>query len=161
MAGNLRALFTSHLYAFEKDERLDLDAILNNPNQTLYEFDCVVTRVLGGFNSTEHYYRSVSADQFAKNISCPLLSISASDDPIVDYKTVPVGLAENNPNLVFCKTKGGHLGESSSSLSLLSSLSFLAGLSDSGFVYRTFYWIISSKMDRKTNSGISSRDFRS
>lgn len=40
---------TRNKAAFEKSTAVDFDALYNNPNQTLYEFDSLVTRVLGGF----------------------------------------------------------------------------------------------------------------
>lgn len=111
MAKNLRTLVKRHMHILEKDDRLDLDAIFNNPHQTLYEFDTTVTRVIGGFPSTEAYYRYASANQYAPNVAVPLLSISAADDPIVSTSTVPTALASSNPFLLFCTTQhGGHLG---------------------------------------------------
>lgn len=111
MAKNLRTLLWRHKEQFSHDTRLDWSALFGNPHQTLYEFDSLVTRVLGGFKSTEAYYRYASSNQYASSIAVPLLSIGAEDDPIIDPATVPYSLAEKNPYLVFATTKhGGHLG---------------------------------------------------
>lgn len=76
-----------------------------------YEFDTIVTRVLGGFPSTEAYYRHASSNQYLHNVAVPLLSISAANDPIVAASTVPTSLAASNPWLIFVLTAaGGHLG---------------------------------------------------
>lgn len=111
MAQNLRKLVQRHQKHFVDDPRLDLPALFGNPYQTLYEFDSQVTRVLGGFSTTEAYYRYASANQHAKNVKVPLLSLSSMDDPIVGTSTIPIEEAEGNENLVFVRTKnGGHLG---------------------------------------------------
>lgn len=111
MASNLRQLVHRHRHHFISDPRLDLPALFGNPHQTLYEFDSQVTRVLGGFQSTEAYYRYASASQLTQSMKIPLLSINAMDDPIVSTTTIPHGDALKNPNLVFVRTKnGGHLG---------------------------------------------------
>ncbi|KAM0755757.1 AB-hydrolase YheT [Meredithblackwellia eburnea MCA 4105] len=112
MAANLRRVVTRNKAALDSNEAgVDFDALYGNPHQTLYEFDSVGTRVLGGFKSTEAYYRYASSNQYASNVAIPLLSISATDDPIVPSTTIPLSAASTNPNLVFVTTQnGGHLG---------------------------------------------------
>ncbi|KAL8284268.1 hypothetical protein RQP46_005017 [Phenoliferia psychrophenolica] len=110
MAKNLQRVVTRNRAAFEKTD-VDFEALFENPNQTLYEFDSLATRVLGGFKSTEAYYRYASADQYALGVAVPLLSLSSIDDPIIPATSIPRSLAAENPNLVFATTEhGGHLG---------------------------------------------------
>lgn len=76
-----------------------------------YEFDTIVTRVLGGFSSTEAYYNYASSAQYMSNVAVPLLAISSLDDPIVSSSTIPLSLTSENPFLIFVTTVfGGHLG---------------------------------------------------
>lgn len=78
---------------------------------TLYEFDTVVTSRLGGFASTEDYYRSQSPRMFAHGIKVPFLALNAVDDPIATQNGIPLEAASCNPNLMFALTRhGGHLG---------------------------------------------------
>lgn len=66
---------------------------------------------MAGYPSTENYYRTASAHNYAGNIAVPLLSVNSLDDPIVGGTTVPTQIAKTNPNLVFALTEhGGHLG---------------------------------------------------
>ncbi|KAK4058606.1 hypothetical protein OIO90_000050 [Microbotryomycetes sp. JL221] len=110
MAANLRRVL-KNAGDFENDKRLDWAAIYGNPEQTLYEFDSLVTAPLGGFPTAAAYYRWASATNTIENVSVPLLSISALDDPVVSSSTVPSSAAAKNPNLVFALTQhGGHLG---------------------------------------------------
>lgn len=51
MGGNMRTVFQRHLPVMKQHPTLDVDAVLANPNLTLYEFDNLVTRVCGGFVS--------------------------------------------------------------------------------------------------------------
>lgn len=78
---------------------------------TLYEFDTLVTRVAGGFESAEHYYRTQSPNNFVSGIVVPFLSMNARDDPIATCTAIPFDAVADNPNLIFATTKhGGHLG---------------------------------------------------
>ncbi|SCV68924.1 BQ2448_1944 [Microbotryum intermedium] len=111
MAKNLRRILKPHRALFEPLEEVDWDAIYGNPHQTLYEFDSLFTGPVFGFRSGVHYYRWASANQDAPGIAVPTLTFSAKDDPVVASATVPVHLAQLNPNLVFARTDhGGHLG---------------------------------------------------
>lgn len=44
-------------------------------------------------------------------VACPLLFVSALDDPVVDPTAMPIDVPEKNPNVIVVLTKrGGHLG---------------------------------------------------
>lgn len=51
MGGNLRTLLQRHLSVMKQNPKLDVDAIVANPNLTLYEFDTLITSKCGGFVS--------------------------------------------------------------------------------------------------------------
>ncbi|GAA5992511.1 hypothetical protein JCM10908_000855 [Rhodotorula pacifica] len=111
MAANLKRLVWRHRNQLKDHPRLDWDALFDNPNTTLFEFDSLVTAPLGNHATAIRYYKSASATRFIDQVSVPLLSFSAWDDPIVCSKGVPSHAAKTNPNLVFVFTKhGGHLG---------------------------------------------------
>lgn len=44
-----RRIFTKHINVFKQHPKIDISAVRDNPNMTLYEFDSLVTRVCGGF----------------------------------------------------------------------------------------------------------------
>lgn len=111
MGGNLRTVLQRHLSVMRQNPKLDVDAIIANPNLTIYEFDTLITSKCGGFTSTEQYYRSQSPKNFVGNIRVPFLSINALDDPIATSRGIPLDVVQKNPNIVFALTRhGGHLG---------------------------------------------------
>lgn len=52
MGSNLRDIFMKHLPIMRQHPTLDVDAVIANPNMTLYEFDTLVSSVCGGFVSS-------------------------------------------------------------------------------------------------------------
>lgn len=111
MATNLQRIVRKHEKVLRTHPTVEVDAVLDNPHMTLYEFDSIVTSVCGGFDSTEHYYRAMSPKNFVDGIKVPFLALNAMDDPIAAAKGIPFDAVERNPNLVFAATKhGGHLG---------------------------------------------------
>lgn len=135
MGGNLRTVLLRHLSVMKQNPDLDVDAIVANPNLTLYEFDTLITSKCGGFvcqfcliafslqlkslscrlrpsqSSTEQYYRSQSPRNFIGNIKVPFLAINSLDDPIATSRGIPLEITEKNSNIVFALTRhGGHLG---------------------------------------------------
>lgn len=51
MGGNLRTVLLRHLSVMRENPKLDVDAIVANPNLTLYEFDTLITSKCAGFVS--------------------------------------------------------------------------------------------------------------
>lgn len=96
-----------HLHSFPPSSPLDVPKLFSDPYQTLYDFDTIVTRVLGGFPSTEEYYKSQSSARVARDVRVPLLGINAEDDVIACVDGVPLEAAQENPFLVFAITKRG------------------------------------------------------
>lgn len=120
MAKNLRTLVLRHKEMIATHPKIDMQAVLDNPNMTLYEFDSVVTCKGGGYESAEAYYRAESSDQYLPSVRVPLLSINALDDPIACASAIPYSAAATNPFLIFATTRhGGHLGWFSGMFSFL------------------------------------------
>lgn len=53
MGGNLRTVLMRHLDVMRQNPKLDIDAIVANPNMTIYEFDTLITSRAGQFVRTE------------------------------------------------------------------------------------------------------------
>jgi hypothetical protein len=51
MGNNLRTLLMRHLSVMKQHPTLDIDAVVANPNLTLYEFDTLITSKSAGFVS--------------------------------------------------------------------------------------------------------------
>ncbi|EGG00639.1 alpha/beta hydrolase [Melampsora larici-populina 98AG31] len=120
LAFSLRSMFKRHKEFFltanqtqsnDSSMKVDIDLLFSDPYQTLYEFDTIVTRVLCGFPSTEHYYKTQSSANVVSHVRVPLLGLNALDDVIASSKGVPIHATVDNPYLVLGLTKnGGHLG---------------------------------------------------
>ncbi|KAH9468372.1 hypothetical protein Pst134EA_011995 [Puccinia striiformis f. sp. tritici] len=112
LASNLRGLMKRHIHNYKtRKSAIDVGALYSNPNQSLYEFDSIVTKSLGGFKSTESYYKSQSSTLVVNQIRIPVLSINARDDPIVSLDSIPVHNVLDNPFLMVLVSRfGGHLG---------------------------------------------------
>ncbi|POW09915.1 hypothetical protein PSHT_08912 [Puccinia striiformis] len=101
LASNLRGLMKRHIHNYKtRKSAIDVGALYSNPNQSLYEFDSIVTKSLGGFKSTESYYKSQSSTLVVNQIRIPVLSINARDDPIVSLDSIPVHNVLDNPFLM-------------------------------------------------------------
>lgn len=118
LAFSLRSMFKRHKECFisanqnnDQSMKVDVDLLFSDPYQTLYDFDTIVTRVLCGFPSTEHYYKTQSSARVVSGVRVPLLGLNAQDDVIATFKGVPIEATVDNPYLVLGITKnGGHLG---------------------------------------------------
>lgn len=55
MAKSLRTVFARYLDIFKDDDRVQIDLVYSNPNQSLYSFDNQVTGKLGGYPNAEAY----------------------------------------------------------------------------------------------------------
>lgn len=118
MGKNLLRLLKRHAPFFEKtpdhyvaiacQEALKLD------NPSLFQFDDTFTRVAGGpqpdfpFRNGEEYYIFGSSDKLLSQVTVPLLTINAKDDPIV--RNVPTENNENGNVVMVLTRHGGHLG---------------------------------------------------
>lgn len=79
MGGNLRTVLQRHLSVMAQNPKLDVDAIVANPNLTLYEFDTLITSKCAGF------VRRFSQAFFSKLHTDVLLLVTMK---VVIYRTV-------------------------------------------------------------------------
>ncbi|KAF9268352.1 AB-hydrolase YheT [Marasmius fiardii PR-910] len=101
--------------AFEAAVAQAARTILATPTPYLRHFDDTFTCVAGGAppimpkSSANEYYHWASSHRVLKNVKRPLLTLNASDDPVVRH--VPDPLEEGNEWTVIAVTGGGgHLG---------------------------------------------------
>lgn len=82
----------------------------NIPNQkirTLYDFDNLITAHVAGFRNADEYYEYSSSIHDLNKLSCPVLIISARDDPCVNFEIF--ARVKNLPMVSFIGTdNGGH-----------------------------------------------------
>lgn len=118
MAKNLLRLLRRHAHTLEKfpnhyvtkacKEALQLE------NPTLAMFDHTFTSVAGGpppnfpFSSGDEYYIFASSHKIVSQVTVPLLTINARDDPVVRH--VPTENRENGHVVMVLTRSGGHLG---------------------------------------------------
>jgi len=118
MGKNLLRLLRRHSHSFAKtpdhyaakacQEALKLD------NPTLAIFDNTFTCVAGGpppdfpFPNADEYYIYASSHKFLSQVTVPLLTINARDDPVVRH--VPTENRENGQVVIVLTASGGHLG---------------------------------------------------
>lgn len=78
--------------------------------KTIRDFDDRFTAPYGGYGTAERYYSEASSISKIKDIKCPVLIISAADDPLVPVDSF-YQLKENSPHVNLVITKhGGHGG---------------------------------------------------
>jgi uncharacterized protein len=74
-------------------------------------FDTHFTAKLHGFKDANHFYQSVSADNWMSEIAIPTLIINALNDPLLGPECYPVKLAESKSEIILEMPKrGGHTG---------------------------------------------------
>lgn len=93
----------------------DLEKVLAEKKLSLKEFDDVLTSPMWGFDNAHHYYTEISSSKVAENVSVPLLSINARDDPMVADLTLPLAqvcVLSTNPvakcNIHCCRLRRIH-----------------------------------------------------
>ncbi|XP_044490795.1 phospholipase ABHD3 isoform X1 [Mangifera indica] len=111
-------------------------------SHSVRDFDDHATRVLGKFETVDSYYRHSSSTSYVRNVSVPLLCISALDDPVCTREAIPLDECRANENVMLATTQhGGHLafyeGINASSLWWVRAVDeFLGVLHSSPFVNR-------------------------
>ncbi|KAJ3194166.1 hypothetical protein HDU67_004831 [Dinochytrium kinnereticum] len=110
MTQGLIGVFKRHMHMLH-GENSPFDPIEIFSAKSLTEFDDAVTRRAFGFRTVHEYYRMGSSAQYVPDIRIPTLILSALDDPIASYKTIPVYETKANPNVILATTlRGGHIG---------------------------------------------------
>jgi len=90
-----------------KSSHVDLETA--RKSTSVRQFDSEATCKLSNYPSVEAYYADASSHQRIEQIDVPMLCLSAKDDPVADWKGMP--LDASNPNVTFVSTEtGGHLG---------------------------------------------------
>lgn len=79
--------------------------------RTVREFDDRFTAPLHGFRDADDYYVRCSARRFAGRIAAPTLVVHSRDDPLVPWRSLPVGELARAPAVRLVPTShGGHVG---------------------------------------------------
>ncbi|KAJ3109959.1 hypothetical protein HDU96_007038 [Phlyctochytrium bullatum] len=111
MTQGLINMFQRHQHMLHTGPQSPFDPHEVATAKSLTEFDDAVTRRAFGFRTVHEYYRMGSSAQYVPDIRIPTLFLSALDDPIASYKTLPVFEAKANPNIIIATTaRGGHIG---------------------------------------------------
>ena len=76
---------------------------------TAKEFDGEFFVKVLGYKNGDDYYRQISSYKLVKNINVPFLIINAKDDPVCNYKGIPIDDISENKNIILILTdKGAH-----------------------------------------------------
>jgi uncharacterized protein len=95
--------------AVQFPDLIDLDLL--RKVQDFDTFDTLFTAKLHGFKDANHFYQSVSADNWMSGIAIPTLIINALNDPLLGPECYPVKLAESKSEIILEMPKrGGHTG---------------------------------------------------
>ncbi|KAF9603573.1 hypothetical protein IFM89_037072 [Coptis chinensis] len=79
-------------------------------SRSVRDFDNHATCVIGKYETADTYYRHSSSAGYVKNITVPLLCVSALDDPVCTKEAIPWDECRANKNIVLATTPhGGHL----------------------------------------------------
>lgn len=98
-----------HAPILSKHPAVDVEKV--QTAQTIREFDDLVTRPMGDYDTVNDYYRDASSSVVIKKVRVPLLCFNAIDDPISPAESIPYDEIKINPNVVLATTQhGGHLG---------------------------------------------------
>ncbi|RKP10808.1 Alpha/Beta hydrolase protein [Thamnocephalis sphaerospora] len=109
MASNLKAIYLKHYEQLSKVPNLDSERILSV--KTLRDFDINVTRIMGGYDTVDDYYRDASSSRWMTRVRVPLLCLNAHDDPVTDVEGAPFEEVKFNPFVIMALTGcGGHIG---------------------------------------------------
>jgi predicted alpha/beta-fold hydrolase len=85
------------------------DAVALARASTFGEYDQLMTAPAHGFASRDDYYQRCSAGRFVGGIRRPYLALSAADDPMVPFESLPIAAARANPSVRLMVTaRGGH-----------------------------------------------------
>eukprot|EP00268_Persea_americana_P059946 TRINITY_DN741_c1_g1_i6.p1 TRINITY_DN741_c1_g1~~TRINITY_DN741_c1_g1_i6.p1 ORF type:complete len:578 (-),score=85.27 TRINITY_DN741_c1_g1_i6:440-2173(-) len=79
-------------------------------SRSIRDFDQHATCLVGKFETPDTYYRYSSSASFVRNVTVPLLCISALDDPLCTKEAIPYDECRSNKNVVLATVRhGGHL----------------------------------------------------
>ena len=103
----LPAVKSMNKYETEKNRIISIDYLLEN--YYIKHFDGEFFVKILGFRNADDYYRGLSSAKYVKDINKPFLVISAKDDPISNYRGIPIDDICENENVILILTeKGAH-----------------------------------------------------
>lgn len=93
-----------------KNRPIDIDHVLKS--KSIREFDDRYIAPMFGFSDSDDYYTAASLhSKPLEEISIPLLSLCAADDPFAPISSLPLDKIKQCPNVVIALTSfGGHIG---------------------------------------------------
>jgi len=111
MINNMRKYVRRHRDVLKRHDKVDFDLMFSKQIDSVRAVNDLLMRPMLGSQTLEEYFTEASSDRMLPNVQIPLLCVSALDDPMVPAESVPVQIAEQNPNVMFVITrKGGHVG---------------------------------------------------
>ena len=103
----LPAVNSVNKYEKDKNRIINIDYLLENFN--IKHFDGEFFVKILGYRNADDYYKEMSSSKYVKNINKPFLVISSKDDPISNYKGIPLDDICENENIILILTdKGAH-----------------------------------------------------
>ena len=103
----LPAVQSMNKYETDQNRIISIDYLLEN--YYIKHFDGEFFVKILGFRNADDYYKGLSSARFVKNINKPFLVISAKDDPISNYRGIPIDDICENENIILILTdKGAH-----------------------------------------------------
>ena len=105
----LRTLRKKALRKLREHPACGLSADAVRRSRTFHAFDDAFTAPSNGYRDADDYYARASSGPLLDRIRRPVLCISAEDDPMVPFETLPASI--RNPSVQLLLTqKGGHVG---------------------------------------------------
>ena len=103
----LPAVYSVNKNEKDKNRIINADYLLENYN--IKHFDGEFFVKILGYRNADDYYRGMSSVKYVKNINKPFLIISSKDDPISNYKGIPIDDICENENIILILTdRGAH-----------------------------------------------------
>ena len=103
----LPAVNSVNKYEKDKNRIINIDYLLENFN--IKHFDGEFFVKILGYRNADDYYKEMSSSKYVKNINKPFLVISSKDDPISNYRGIPLDDICENENIILILTdKGAH-----------------------------------------------------
>lgn len=76
-----------------------------------FDFDTQFSAPLNGLPDASTFYYEASAKNFMGGTTIPTLIVNAKNDPVLDERSAPAGIAQKHPNLFLeSPASGGHVG---------------------------------------------------
>ncbi len=100
----------SLLNKFTLNQDPDVLRLRLNKLNSLLDYDTHISAPTHGYGSVDEYYQDVSSQHYLKKIRKPTLIVLSTDDPIVDYETLPAANDLSSCIDMEVYPNGGHVG---------------------------------------------------